>query len=103
MKKTSLRKNRFAAQATRLPRNPLKFKLSRKLQHSRAIDRKKTTILMAEMMDQWGDADIAERMAATLSRPISPEAQAFYDHVDAVLEGRASIGDPLKPVVGEAA
>lgn len=103
MKKTSLRKNRFAAQAARLKRHPLKFKLNRKLQHSRAIDMKKTAILRAEMMDQWGDADIAERMAATLSRPILPAAQAFYDHIDAVLEGRASIGELLKPVVGEAA
>ena len=92
MKKTSLRKNRFSARAKRFPDNFL--------EHSG-----EAVSLREMMMQQWefNDADIAERMAATLSRPISPEAQAFYDHMDAVLEGKASIGDLLKPVVSEAA
>ncbi|HEX8610872.1 MAG TPA: hypothetical protein VF800_06240 [Telluria sp.] len=91
MKKTSLRKNRFATWPMRLVDGPV------------TIDRKTNAILMANMMEKWDDADIVERMTAALSRPISAQAQAFYDHIDAVLEGRASIGDPLKPAVGEVA
>ncbi|MDQ1817060.1 hypothetical protein RBA41_27515 [Massilia sp. CCM 9210] len=105
MKKTSLRKNRFFAQPTRLTDNSPERKLSRKLRRSRANSGNEGVSLREMMMHQWefNDADIAERMAATLGRPISPEAQAFYDYIDAVKAGKASWDGFVKPVLSDAA
>ncbi|NHZ78991.1 hypothetical protein F2P44_06830 [Massilia sp. CCM 8695] len=103
MKKTSLRKNRFSAKPTRLPDNSPKSKPGRKLQRSRASGRKNSASLTDTMMDRWGDADIAERIAATLGRPISPQAQAFYVYIDAVKAGKASWDGFIKPILSDAA
>lgn len=104
MKKTSLRKNRFSDRSKRLLDNVQKRKLSNKnLLDSQANPSGMS--LRDMMMHQWefNDAHIAELLAETVGKPISPEAQAFIDHIDALMDGRASIGDLLRPVTSEAA
>lgn len=105
VKKTSLRKNRFSAHVKQLSDNVPARKLSAKLSRRRTKSSAEGISLKDMMMQQWecSDADIAERMAATLSRPVSPQAEAFYKHIDAVPEGRAAIGDPFEPAAGQAA
>ncbi|NHZ89705.1 hypothetical protein F2P45_11880 [Massilia sp. CCM 8733] len=103
MKKTSLRKNRFSTESARLPDDFPMRKLSRKPRSYRANSSSARLSLREMMMRQWDDSGIAELLGAGMGRPISPEAQAFYDHIDAVKAGKATWDEYEKPVVSEAA
>lgn len=91
MKKTSLRKNRFSVQLTRLPGNVSTQTPSAQRRVSSADAGSGTISLHDMMMDQWAfnDDDIAERLAASAGRPISPEVQAYYDRMFALTHGKA--------------
>jgi hypothetical protein len=103
MKKTTLRKNRFPVQAPRLPDISSKRKLSGKVRRSRDNPNDANASLRAMLMRRLDDSGIAELLAATVGRPISPEAQAFYDHVDALKAGKATWDEFEKPVLSDAA
>lgn len=102
MKKTSLRKNRFSTQSTRLLDNSPMRKLSRKLGRSGDSSGSARASLAEMMMRQLDDSGIAELLGAAVGRPISPEAQAFYDHVDAVKAGKATWHEDQKTVLSDA-
>ncbi|UOD32057.1 hypothetical protein INH39_10525 [Massilia violaceinigra] len=102
MKKTSLRKNRFSTQSTRLLDDSPMCKLSRKLGRSGDSPHSARASPAEMMMRQLDDSGIAELLGAAVGRPISPEAQAFYDHVDAVKARKVIWDEYEKPVLSDA-
>ncbi|MDQ1920456.1 hypothetical protein [Massilia pseudoviolaceinigra] len=87
MKKTSLRKNRFKAK----PRS----------RHEDDGEPKGWDMhWYAHIINQMYQADVlhGESALATISRPISPGAQAFYDKMSAIVEARHRKGGEATPV-----
>ncbi|NHZ95077.1 hypothetical protein [Massilia sp. CCM 8734] len=92
MKKTSLRKNRLSDQSTRLPGSSFKRERNAKRRRSGPDVSGDGVSLHDMLMEQWAfnDDDIAERLAASVGKRISPEVQAYYDRMFALTHASAS-------------
>ncbi len=105
MKKTSLRKNRLSDQSSCLPGNSVKRESSAKRRRSGPDASGDGVSLHDMLMDQWAfnDDDIAERLAASVGRRISPEVQAYYDRMFALTRASASEDGETRVALSDAA
>ncbi|NHZ43211.1 hypothetical protein [Massilia aquatica] len=105
MKKTSLRKNRLSDQSMRFPGNSFELERSAKRRRSGPDASGAGASLHDMLMDQWAfnDDDIAERLAASVVRRISPEVQAYYDRMFALTHPSACEGGETPAALSDAA
>lgn len=105
MKKTSLRKNRLSGESSRLPGNCVKRESSAKRRRSGSDGRGDGVSLHDMLMDQWAfnDDDIAERLAASVGRRISPDVQAYYDRMFALTHASACEYGQMPAALSDAA